>query len=181
MNTREIPNHPLVKYARENLWGSGITTIPAQFEAAFDKLPPDDQQLVRAFFTAATTSCPVPVSLAEDPKYGPAYQEVRYTSVDFWYRFLELGPLYNADFGQSVDLAFLGGRGKQDAGWVPDVYQHYLIGPSTYEGYILPRLIIDILNFANKYELDPVWHTTHALDIIEDNSKQLIHYHRCLG
>lgn len=170
MNIQEAIDHSLVRYAKENLWGSGITTIPAQFEAAFDKLRPDDQQLVRTFFTAATTSCPVPISLAEDQKYGPAYQEVRYTSVNFWYRFLELGPLYDADFGRPVDLAFLGGRGKQDADWVPGVYQRYLIGPSTYEGYLLPRLIIDILNFASKYEIDVAWHTTHALDIIEDNA-----------
>lgn len=170
MNIQEAIDHPLVRYAKENLWGSGINTLPAHSEAAFDKLTPDDQQLVRAFFTAATTSCPVPVSLAEDPMYGPAYQEVRYTSVNFWYRFLELGPLRHTDFGQPVDLAFLGGRGKQDADWVPGVCQRFLIGPSTYEGYILPRLIIDILNYANKYEIDAAWHTIHALDIIEANS-----------
>lgn len=46
----------------------------------------------RTFFTAATVSCPVPLTLAEDPKYGPAYLEKRYTSVDFWYRYLKEGP-----------------------------------------------------------------------------------------
>ena len=40
MNLLEARNHPLVEYARTNLWGSGVTTIPEQFIADFEALTP---------------------------------------------------------------------------------------------------------------------------------------------
>lgn len=167
MNLNEAKRHPLVEHARENLWGSGITTIPEEFETDFNKLPHDEQQLVRTFFTAATTSCPVPITLAEDPKYGPAYQEVRYSSVNFLYRYLEQKILSNTDFGHLVDLRFIGVRGQQDKDCVPEIWQNFLIGPSTYEGYMIPRLILDIINYSQKCELpDVAGKVFEALDII---------------
>lgn len=167
MNLQEAKHHPLVEYARENLWGSGTATIPEQFEEQFLALSEDDQRLVRTFFTAATVSCPVPLSLAEDPRYGPGYLEVRYTSVDFWYRYLKEGIFKNTSFGAPVDLTHLGGRGSRyDNDWIPVGRESGLVGPSTYEGHILPRLIIDILNFSQKYELNVAEQTFRALDIV---------------
>ena len=104
MNLSEARRHPLVEYARTNLWGSGATDIPEQFENEFNALSPEDQQIVRVLFTAATISCPIPLSLAKDPKYGPAYLEKRYSSVGFWYRYLKKGPLKDTSFGSLVDL-----------------------------------------------------------------------------
>ena len=167
MNLLEARNHPLVEYARTNLWGSGVTTIPEQFIADFEALTPSYQQLVRVFFTAATISCPVPLSLAENPKYGPAYLEERYTSVDFWYRYLKEGPLKDSSFGSPVDLTHLGGRGRRyDQNWIPEGREYGLIGRSTYEGHIIPRLLIDIINYSKKYELDVAEHTFCALDLV---------------
>lgn len=167
MNILEARNHPLVEYARQNLWGSGITTTPEQFEAAFDNLSSDDQQLVRTFFTAATTSCPVPLTLVEDSKYGPAYLEKRYTSIDFWYRYLKEGPLKYSSFGSPVDLTHLGGRGRRyDQNWIPVGREYGLVGPSTYEGHILPRLIIDVIDYSQKYKFDVTKQTFKALDLI---------------
>jgi len=167
MNLSEARSHPLVEYARTNLWGSGITTIPEQFEEEFNSLSASDRQLVRVLFTAATVSCPVPLSLAEDPKYGPAYLEKRYTSVDFWYRYLKEGPLKDSSFGDPVDLTHLGGRGRRyDQGWIPDGREYGVVGPSTYEGHILPRMIIDILNYSREQRLDVSENTFHALNLI---------------
>lgn len=167
MNLIEARNHPLVKYAQENLWGSGVTDIPEQFEKEFFALPENDQRFVRTFFTAATTSCPVPLSLAEDPQYGPAYLEKRYTSVETWYRYLKKGPLRDSSFGEPVDLTHLGGRGRRyDQNWIPEGRENTLIGPSTYEGHILPRLIIDILDYSRKQQLDVSENTFHALNLI---------------
>lgn len=175
MNIKEAVGHPLVQYARESLWGSGITTIPGRFENGFNSLPPEDQKLVRTFFTAATVSCPVPRSLAEDPKYGPDYLEKRYTSVGFWYRYLETEVLRDTAFGAPVHLSFLGGRGKRfDQGWVPAGREQGLIGPSTYEGYILPRLLIDILEFSKKYELDASANLNFALKLISSAPEEPI-------
>jgi len=167
MNIKEALAHPLVEYARKNLWGSGTTTVPEQFGEALAKLSEDDRQLVRVLFTAATVSCPVPLSLAENPKYGPDYLEVRYASVDFWYRYLKEGILKNTSFGESVDLAHLGGRGPaKDEGWIPAGRESCLSGPSTYEGHVLSRQIIDTINYSKKYELDVAEYALCALDVI---------------
>lgn len=175
MNLLEARNHPLVKYARTNLWGSGITTIPEQFEEQFLALSEDDRQLVRTFFTAATTSCPVPLSLSENPKYGPAYLEKRYTSIDFWYRYLKEGPLKDSSFGSPVDLTHLGGRGRRyDQNWIPKGREYGLIGPSTYEGHVLPRLIIDFINYFQHSEFDVAAMTFQALDTISDQASDPI-------
>lgn len=189
MNLLEARNHPLVEYAKKNLWGSGVTNIPEQFEEQFLALSEDDQQLVRTFFTAATVSCPVPLSLAEDPQYGPAYLEVRHTSVDFWYRYLKEGPLKDSPFGSPVDLTHLGGRGRRyDQNWIPEGREYGLIGPSTYEGHVLPRLIIDFINSFQHTELDVTTITFEALDLISDQANNpyeaiasLAEYMRGLG
>ncbi len=167
MNIQEATTHPLVDHARKELWGTGIITIPPEFEADFYLLAPEDQQLVRAFFTAAATSCPVPVRLLENPKYGPDYLEERYTSISFWFRFLKEGVLKDTSFGEPVDLTNLGGRGTaQDDGWIPAGRESCLVGPSTYEGHVLSRQIIDIIIFSKKYGLDVAEEMTTALDLI---------------
>lgn len=175
MNLLEARSHPLVEYAKTNLWGSGVTDIPEQFEKEFFDLSEDDQRLVRTFFTAATISCPVPLSLSEDPKYGPTYLEKRYTSVDFWYRYLKEGPLKDSSFGDPVDLTHLGGRGRRyDQNWIPEGREYGLIGPSTYEGHVLPRLIIDILNYSRGQQLDVSENTFRSLDLIALTSDEPI-------
>lgn len=171
MNIREARIHPLVEYTRINLWGSGVTDIPEQFVADFEALTPSYQQLVRVFFTAATVSCPVPLSLAENPKYGPAYLEERYTSVDFWYRYLKEGSLRDSSFGEPVDLTHLGGRGRRyDQNWIPVGRENTLVGPSTYEGHVLPRLIIDVINYLQYSEFDVATMTFQVLDTISDQA-----------
>ena len=167
MNIKEALAHPRVEYARKNLWGSGTTTVPEQFGEALAKLSEDDRQLVHVLFAAATTSCPVPVSLIENQKYGPNYLEERYTSVSFWFCYLKEGVLKNTSFGESVDLTRLGGRGPaKDEGWIPVGRESCLVGPSTYEGHVLSRQIIDIINYSKKYELDVAEYTLCALDVI---------------
>lgn len=175
MKIQEAISHPLVQYARENLWETGVISIPEQFEKDFYTLPEKDRQLVRAFFYAATSGCPEPVTLAEDPKHGPAYQERRYGSTSTWYHVQE-GIFRDKDghFGDRVDLTPFGERGHQDAGWVPENRQHSVQGPSTYEGFTLPRMIIDVLNFSVEKGLDPMAEVTHTLDLIENVRSPLI-------
>lgn len=168
MNTKEALNHSLVAYARKNLWGSGVTTVPERFEGDLALLPGDDRQLVHVLFAAAATSCPVPVRLVKDPKYGPDYLDARYTGVSFWFRYLKKGVLKNTSFGEPVDLTDLGGRGPaHDEGWIPAGRESCLIGPSTYESHVLSRQIIDIIKFSKKYELDVAKEMTTALDLID--------------
>ena len=176
MNLSEARRHPLVEYARTNLWGSGATDIPEQFENEFNALSPEDQQIVRVLFTAATISCPIPLSLAKDPKYGPAYLEKRYSSVGFWYRYLKKGPLKDTSFGSPVDLTHFGGRGwKFDKKWISADKKYSLIGPSTYEGHVLPRLIIDFINYySQQSEFDVATMTFQALDTISDQASNPI-------
>ena len=146
MNLTEATNHPLILHAKKELWGTGVISIPDKYEDEFYSLTQADQQLLRTFFTAATTSCPVPLTLANDSSYGPAYQEKRYSEVNFMYTYLKersIDP--KLGFGQSVDLSSIGERGLQDSGWVPENKSHTLEGPSTYFGYLIPRLVIDIL------------------------------------
>lgn len=165
MTPEQAAKHPIVEYAKFHLWDSGITTIPKRVEDELNELSKDDRQKVLAFFTAASVGCPVPVTLASDSKYGPKYQVERYTQTGFWYRQLE-ELLGDSMFGHPVDLTFLGGRGTQDEGWVPEGRKRYLSGPSTYEGYMLPRLIIDIISFADKYGLDVTAETFRVLDLV---------------
>jgi|CXWL01.1.fsa_nt_gi hypothetical protein len=153
MNIQEAIDHPLVDYAREELWGSGVTTIPAEFENDFYRLGPEDQRLVRAFFLAATNACPVPITLAEDPEYGPAYQEVRYSSVGFWFRYFFLEEGLPLDHQTSIHRF---GRGKQDENWVPLSKKGILEGPSAYAGYVTPRLVLDLINQAKAIGLEPI-------------------------
>lgn len=167
MNTNEAIEHRLVSYARKNLWGSGTTTIPEQFVDDLTGLSKNDRQVVHVLFAAATTSCPIPVRLIEDPKYGPDYLEVRYTSVSFWFRYLKREMLRNTSFGEPVDLTHLGGRGPAwDEGWIPAGRESCLIGPSTYEGHVLSRQIIDIIKFSKKYELNAAKEITTTLDLV---------------
>lgn len=152
MNIKEAMQHPLVAHAKENLWGSAITTVPVEFQAGFDGLSPHDQQLVRAFFTGATTACGVAESLASDPNYGPAYQERRYTSVNAWYRFLKknLPKNLSQSFGYPVELkSKTGGVLKYDPDWLPEKNRFSISGPATYEGFVLPRQIIDVIDNPN--------------------------------
>ncbi len=148
MLIEQAMTHPIVAYAKENLWGSAKTTIPEQFEIDFDALPPKDQQLVRAFYTGATTACGVALSLAENPKYGPAYQEKRYTSVNVWFKWLKenLPTHLSRNFGAPVELRPSKGISTFDPSWLPESKRYCLIGPATYEGFVLPRLIIDVIN-----------------------------------
>lgn len=43
MNIEQATTHPIVTYAKENLWGSAKTGIPEQFEAEFNALSLTDQ------------------------------------------------------------------------------------------------------------------------------------------
>lgn len=173
MNLLEAGNHPLVRFARENLWESGVISIPDQFEEDFYVLSAGDRQLVRAFFLGATTGCPSVFSLCDNPEYGPAYQERRYGSTAAWYRVLKEGVLKDDYFGDPVDLTHFGEQGNQDVGWVPEDRQRNVQGPSTYEGYTLPRMIIDVLNFSVEKGLDPMEKTFFVLDLIENTPNSL--------
>lgn len=157
MNIEQATTHPIVTYAKENLWGSAKIGIPEQFEAGFNALSLTDQQLVRAFYTGATTACGVAISLAENPQYGPAYQEARYTSVNFWYVFLKenLPSHLSRPFGSPVELKIGKGVSKFDPDWLDKSHRQCLQGPATYEGFVLPRLVIDVINHATKTNSDP--------------------------
>lgn len=174
MTPEQASQHKLVTFAKQNLWESGVTSVPEQFEADFYALPEKDRQLVRAFFLAATTGCSSAFSLGKDPKYGPAYQERRYGSTAAWYRVLKEGILKDNYFGDPVDLIQFGERGHQDTGWVPEDKQRKVQGPSTYEGYTLPRMIIDVLNFSVEQNLDHMAEVAFTLDLIESSPSSLM-------